>query len=155
MTTRITPGLGANLIGQHAQDRNQDATAYVGNLDPQVCLRGGRCVSMKQRNNVWRLQCSLADGRAGPALPSAAAATTGQTCITSARSRRSQASSISCSLFLVSFVSLRPQRTSYGSFSHRPGQSVSHVAYPGCHDITQAQDMLQNSERGHVSNCLS
>lgn len=36
MTTRITPGLGANLIGQHAQERNQDATAYVGNLDPQV-----------------------------------------------------------------------------------------------------------------------
>ncbi|CAI7832402.1 unnamed protein product [Closterium sp. NIES-53] len=36
MTTRITPGVGANLIGQHAQERNQDATAYVGNLDPQV-----------------------------------------------------------------------------------------------------------------------
>ena len=28
--------MGANLIGQHAQDRNQDATTYVGNLDPQV-----------------------------------------------------------------------------------------------------------------------
>ncbi|CAI5472789.1 unnamed protein product [Closterium sp. Yama58-4] len=36
MTTRITPGVGANLIGQHAQERNQDATAYVGNLDPQM-----------------------------------------------------------------------------------------------------------------------
>lgn len=35
---RITAGVGANLIGQHAQDRNQDATVYVGNLDPQVQL---------------------------------------------------------------------------------------------------------------------
>ena len=37
---RITAGVGANLIGQHAQDRNQDATVYVGNLDVQVeaCL---------------------------------------------------------------------------------------------------------------------
>lgn len=33
---RIAAGVGANLIGQHAQDRNQDATVYVGNLDPQV-----------------------------------------------------------------------------------------------------------------------
>ena len=33
---RIAPGVGANLIGQHAQDRNQDATVYMGNLDPQV-----------------------------------------------------------------------------------------------------------------------
>lgn len=33
---RIAPGVGANLIGQHAQDRNQEATIYVGNLDPQV-----------------------------------------------------------------------------------------------------------------------
>eukprot|EP00882_Tetradesmus_deserticola_P021299 GHRQ01023060.1.p2 GENE.GHRQ01023060.1~~GHRQ01023060.1.p2 ORF type:complete len:131 (+),score=23.08 GHRQ01023060.1:820-1212(+) len=33
---RIAPGVGANLIGQHAHDRNQDATVYVGNLDPQV-----------------------------------------------------------------------------------------------------------------------
>eukprot|EP00850_Spirogloea_muscicola_P016924 SM000141S00868 [mRNA] locus=s141:84787:87993:+ [translate_table: standard] len=36
MTTRITPGVGSNLIGQHAAERNQDATAYVGNLDNQV-----------------------------------------------------------------------------------------------------------------------
>lgn len=36
MTTRITPGVGANLLGQHAPERNQDATAYVGNLDAQV-----------------------------------------------------------------------------------------------------------------------
>lgn len=35
---RITAGVGANLIGQHAQDRNQEATVYVGNLDPQVRL---------------------------------------------------------------------------------------------------------------------
>lgn len=35
---RIAPGVGANLIGQHAHDRNQDATVYVGNLDPQVRL---------------------------------------------------------------------------------------------------------------------
>jgi splicing factor 3B subunit 4 len=33
---RIAPGVGANLIGVHAHDRNQDATVYVGNLDPQV-----------------------------------------------------------------------------------------------------------------------
>ena len=36
MTSRITPGVGANLLGQHAAERNQDATAYVGNLDAQV-----------------------------------------------------------------------------------------------------------------------
>ncbi len=35
---RIAAGVGANLIGQHAQDRNQDATVYVGNLDAQVRL---------------------------------------------------------------------------------------------------------------------
>lgn len=33
---RITAGVGANLIGMHASDRNQDATVYVGNLDPQA-----------------------------------------------------------------------------------------------------------------------
>lgn len=33
---RIAPGVGANLIGQHAQDRNQDATVYIGNLDVQA-----------------------------------------------------------------------------------------------------------------------
>lgn len=38
MTTRIAPGVGANLLGQHSAERNQDATAYVGNLDPQVPL---------------------------------------------------------------------------------------------------------------------
>ena len=32
-------GVGANLLGQHAQDRNQDATVYVRNLDAQAsCL---------------------------------------------------------------------------------------------------------------------
>ncbi|KAF3793980.1 Splicing factor 3B subunit 4 [Nymphaea thermarum] len=36
MTTRIAPGVGANLLGQHSAERNQDATAYVGNLDAQV-----------------------------------------------------------------------------------------------------------------------
>lgn len=36
MTTRITPGVGANLLGQHSAERNQEATTYVGNLDPQV-----------------------------------------------------------------------------------------------------------------------
>ncbi len=36
---RITAGVGANLIGQHAADRNQDATVYVGGLDPQVLLQ--------------------------------------------------------------------------------------------------------------------
>ena len=38
--TRIAPGVGANLIGQHAQERNQEATVYVGNLDFQVRWRG-------------------------------------------------------------------------------------------------------------------
>ncbi|RYR74607.1 hypothetical protein HN51_021824 [Arachis hypogaea] len=51
MTTRIAPGVGANLLGQHSAERNQDATAYatqdkksldvganlfIGNLDPDV-----------------------------------------------------------------------------------------------------------------------
>ncbi|KAM0828938.1 hypothetical protein ACQ4PT_067206 [Festuca glaucescens] len=36
MTTRIAPGVGANLLGQHSAERNQDATTYVGNLDAQV-----------------------------------------------------------------------------------------------------------------------
>ncbi|PRQ47186.1 putative nucleotide-binding alpha-beta plait domain-containing protein [Rosa chinensis] len=35
MTTRIAPGVGANLLGQHSTERNQDATLYVRNLDPQ------------------------------------------------------------------------------------------------------------------------
>lgn len=33
---RITAGLGSNLIGIHSADRNQDATCYVGNIDPQA-----------------------------------------------------------------------------------------------------------------------
>jgi splicing factor 3B subunit 4 len=37
---RISAGVGYNLIGQHSSERNQEATVYVGNLDPQV-----RCVS--------------------------------------------------------------------------------------------------------------
>ncbi|GMH06478.1 hypothetical protein Nepgr_008318 [Nepenthes gracilis] len=36
MTTRIAPGVGANLLGQHSAGRNQEATAYVGNLDRQA-----------------------------------------------------------------------------------------------------------------------
>ncbi|URD78157.1 hypothetical protein MUK42_05345 [Musa troglodytarum] len=36
MTTRITPGVGANLLGQHSAERNRDATTYVGNLDPHI-----------------------------------------------------------------------------------------------------------------------
>ncbi|CAH2051324.1 unnamed protein product [Thlaspi arvense] len=36
MTTRIAPGVGANLLGQHSAERNQDATVYVGGLDPQL-----------------------------------------------------------------------------------------------------------------------
>lgn len=47
---RITAGVGANLIGQHAQDRNQEATCYVGNLDPQVT-----------EELIWELFC-----QAGP-----------------------------------------------------------------------------------------
>lgn len=34
---RISAGVGFNLIGQHTQERNQEATVYVGNLDPMVC----------------------------------------------------------------------------------------------------------------------
>lgn len=41
---RICPGVGANLIGQHAQDRNQDATIYVGNLDASV--RAFKCLGI-------------------------------------------------------------------------------------------------------------
>jgi len=33
---RVTYGVGANLIGLHAQARNQEATLYVGNLDVKV-----------------------------------------------------------------------------------------------------------------------
>ena len=32
---RISAGVGANLLGMHAADRNQEATVYVGNVDPQ------------------------------------------------------------------------------------------------------------------------
>lgn len=38
---RITASAGANLIGIHSHDRNQDATVYIGNLDPQVRAAGG------------------------------------------------------------------------------------------------------------------
>lgn len=33
---RIAAGAGANLIGLHASERNQDATCYVGNIDLKV-----------------------------------------------------------------------------------------------------------------------
>jgi len=33
---RITAGAGANLIGIHSSDRNQDATCYVGNIDMEA-----------------------------------------------------------------------------------------------------------------------
>lgn len=33
---RIAAGVGFNQIGQHAQERNQEATVYIGNLDAQV-----------------------------------------------------------------------------------------------------------------------
>jgi hypothetical protein len=54
MTTRITPGVGANLLGQHAAERNQDATAYVGNLDSQVLLFLKLCFVCRQlRLMLW------------------------------------------------------------------------------------------------------
>ncbi len=54
MTTRITPGVGANLLGQHAAERNQDATAYVGNLDSQVLLFLKLCfVCRHLRLTLW------------------------------------------------------------------------------------------------------
>ena len=51
---RITAGVGLNLLGQHTADRNQEATVYVGNLDPQVteellwevCVQAGPVVSV-------------------------------------------------------------------------------------------------------------
>mmetsp|Transcript_18595 Transcript_18595/g.25781 ORF Transcript_18595/g.25781 Transcript_18595/m.25781 type:complete len:436 (+) Transcript_18595:35-1342(+) len=51
---RISAGVGFNLIGQHSQERNQEATCYVGNLDPQVSeellwelfIQGGPVVNM-------------------------------------------------------------------------------------------------------------
>lgn len=33
---RITVGAGANLLGIHAEDKNPDATCYVGNIDVQA-----------------------------------------------------------------------------------------------------------------------
>jgi len=33
---RITVSAGANMLGQHAQERNPEATLYVGNLDAQM-----------------------------------------------------------------------------------------------------------------------
>eukprot|EP00898_Chlorokybus_atmophyticus_P000539 jgi/Chlat1/1486/Chrsp12S02035 len=43
MSTRVTAGVGANLIGQHSAERNQDATCYVGNLDPQASSSNRAC----------------------------------------------------------------------------------------------------------------
>ncbi|KAL6123706.1 hypothetical protein ACLB2K_076225 [Fragaria x ananassa] len=36
MTTRIAPGVGANLLGQLSVERNLGAAVHVGNLDPRV-----------------------------------------------------------------------------------------------------------------------
>jgi splicing factor 3B subunit 4 len=33
---RISAGVGANLLGIHSTDKNQDATVYVGGIDPQA-----------------------------------------------------------------------------------------------------------------------
>ena len=56
---RITAGVGANLIGQHAQDRNQEATVYVGNLDPQASsdpeLVATVCMSPPEPDRYQRL----------------------------------------------------------------------------------------------------
>ncbi|KAK2076141.1 hypothetical protein QBZ16_001073 [Prototheca wickerhamii] len=51
---RISAGVGANLIGMHSTDRNQEATVYVGNMDPQVteellwelCVQAGPVVNV-------------------------------------------------------------------------------------------------------------
>lgn len=43
MTTRIAPGVAANFLGQHSAERNQDAMAYVGNLNPQVLFPPSFC----------------------------------------------------------------------------------------------------------------
>ena len=56
---RIAPGVGSNLLGQHAQDRNQEATVYVGNLDPQVGPVGipsrlQRCAVGQGPQQSWR-----------------------------------------------------------------------------------------------------
>lgn len=52
---RITAGVGANLIGQHAADRNQDATVYVGGLDPQVLLQ-----QLGYHSRSLYLRCTIA-----------------------------------------------------------------------------------------------
>ncbi|CAA2966400.1 splicing factor 3B subunit 4-like, partial [Olea europaea subsp. europaea] len=38
MTMQIAPSVGANLLGQHSTERNQDTTVYVGNLDTKATL---------------------------------------------------------------------------------------------------------------------
>ena len=47
---RITAGVGANLLGQHAQDRNQAATVYVGNLDTQAMVEDAMAGLFPQNN---------------------------------------------------------------------------------------------------------
>ena len=57
---RITAGVGANLIGQHAADRNQDATVYVGGLDPQVLPTASSVTPLWLLGPVWVRQCFIA-----------------------------------------------------------------------------------------------
>ncbi|KAE8099056.1 hypothetical protein FH972_017067 [Carpinus fangiana] len=52
MTTRIAPGVGANSLGQHSAERNQDATTYVGNLDPQALSPSMRTIESEHRERV-------------------------------------------------------------------------------------------------------
>ena len=58
---RISAGVGMNQIGQHAQERNQEATVYVGNLDPQVTeeLVWELMVQVSHSHNAEKKQCNL------------------------------------------------------------------------------------------------
>jgi hypothetical protein len=70
---RITAGVGANLIGVHAADRNQEATCYVGNIDLQaneeliweLCVQAGPvgecCILLRvSAGFIHELQCAAA-----------------------------------------------------------------------------------------------
>ena len=49
---RIAAGVGANLIGQHSHDRNQEATVYCGNMDTEVGINGttSMCFALRVHN---------------------------------------------------------------------------------------------------------
>lgn len=60
---RIAAGAGANLIGLHASERNQEATCYVGNIDLKVtedilwelCVQVGPVGASLKHEKIWFL----------------------------------------------------------------------------------------------------